>query len=179
MWDEAHLVAQKAIKDAVSYNQQRWDKHHKESAFQLGDQVLVSTYNFANLSGPKKLQDSWVGPFMIKKMHGPNAAELILTGDMLRKHPTFPVSLLKPWKDPELEKFPLRKNEPIEPPVIPEPVSAITKILKHKLVKIAGKDTRLYLVRFKGKSSDEDKWLKESDIPDSDKILRNYRASKR
>ncbi|MBW0509301.1 hypothetical protein O181_049016 [Austropuccinia psidii MF-1] len=38
-----------------------------EPDFKEGDQVLVSTLNFNNLKGPKKMRDSFVGPFTIIK----------------------------------------------------------------------------------------------------------------
>jgi hypothetical protein len=72
--------------------------------------MLISTFNFTNLSRPKKLRDSFVGPFTIKKLHGNNAVEVILTGELDRKHPTFPVSLIKPYITSDKEKFPFRKS---------------------------------------------------------------------
>ncbi|MBW0594197.1 hypothetical protein O181_133912 [Austropuccinia psidii MF-1] len=51
-----------------------------EPDFKEGDQVLVSTLNFNNLKGPKKMRDSFVGPFTIIKLFGKNAVEVNLTG---------------------------------------------------------------------------------------------------
>ncbi|MBW0548822.1 hypothetical protein O181_088537 [Austropuccinia psidii MF-1] len=39
-----------------------------EPDFKEGDQVLVSTLNFKNLEGPKKMRDSFVEPFTIINM---------------------------------------------------------------------------------------------------------------
>jgi hypothetical protein len=78
--------------------------------------VLISTVNFNNIKGPKKLKNAFVEPFVVKALHGANAVEVELSGDMERKHPTFPVSL------PDL--FPLRKVvpekelPPLEPPEV-------------------------------------------------------------
>lgn len=74
---------------------ERWDKSHKELKFKGGDKVLISTLNFNNIQGPRKLKDSYVGPFVMIKLHGPNAVEVALTGEFERKHPTFPESLLE------------------------------------------------------------------------------------
>ncbi|MBW0562517.1 hypothetical protein O181_102232 [Austropuccinia psidii MF-1] len=77
-----------------------------------GDQVLVSTLKFNNLKGPKKMRDSFVGPFTIIKLLGKNAVEVKLTEKFSRKHPVFPGSLVKPYFQTEEDKFPSRKNNP-------------------------------------------------------------------
>ena len=92
MITKSQKYAEECVRQSVEYNKTRWDKSHKAPVFKIGDKVLVSTLNFNNLSGPRKLKDSFIGPFVIKYMHGPNAAEVILTGELERKHPTFPVS---------------------------------------------------------------------------------------
>ncbi|MBW0484636.1 hypothetical protein O181_024351 [Austropuccinia psidii MF-1] len=68
-----------------------------EPDFKKGDAVLVSTVNFNSLKGPKKMRDSFVGPFTIIKLIGKNAVEVKLTEEFSRKHPVFPVSLVKPY----------------------------------------------------------------------------------
>ncbi|MBW0558642.1 hypothetical protein O181_098357 [Austropuccinia psidii MF-1] len=67
-----------------------------EPDFKEGDQVLVSKYSFNNLEGPNKMRDSFVGPFTITKLIGKNAVEVKLTEEFSRKHPVFPVILVKP-----------------------------------------------------------------------------------
>ncbi|MBW0503593.1 hypothetical protein O181_043308 [Austropuccinia psidii MF-1] len=57
--------SKKSINDAFYYAKQNWDKSHKVPEFKVGDLVLVSTLNFNNIKGPKKLKDSYVGPFVI------------------------------------------------------------------------------------------------------------------
>ncbi|MBW0560735.1 hypothetical protein O181_100450 [Austropuccinia psidii MF-1] len=94
MWKRACDTAAKCIAEEKEYNKQRWDKTHMEPDFKEGDQVLVSTLNFNNLKGPKKMRDSFVGPFTIIKLIGKNAVEVKLTKDFCRKHPVFPVTLL-------------------------------------------------------------------------------------
>ena len=97
MMQKAESHAQKCVQDATEYNKNRWDKTHKSSDIKVGDQVLISTVNFANMEGPRKLRDAFIGPFVVKAFHGPNAIEVILTGDYMRKHPTFPISLVKKY----------------------------------------------------------------------------------
>ncbi|MBW0572528.1 hypothetical protein O181_112243 [Austropuccinia psidii MF-1] len=83
-----------------------------EPDFREGDQVLVSTLSFNNFKGPKKIRDSFVGPFTIIKFMGKNAVEVKLTKEFSRKHPVFPVGLVKPYFQTEEDKFPSRKKNP-------------------------------------------------------------------
>jgi transposase InsO family protein len=179
MLDITHEHAKKCVQDAAEYNKLRWDKSHKEPSFQIGDKVLLSTVNFNNLGGNRKLKPSFVGPFTIKQLHGKNAVEVILTDEFSRKHPVFPVSLIKPYTSRSSDT-PVVTHVPV--PII-EPLDTsnfkVHKILKDKKERINGKDIRLYLVRYKGQSADKDEWIPEDNIPDGPIHLRNYRASKR
>ncbi|MBW0488977.1 hypothetical protein O181_028692 [Austropuccinia psidii MF-1] len=81
--------------------------------FKEGDQVLVSTLNFINLKGPNKMRDSFLGPFTIINLIGKNALKVKLTEEFSRKHPLFPVSLIKPYFQTEEDKFPSSKKNPL------------------------------------------------------------------
>ncbi|MBW0470551.1 hypothetical protein O181_010266 [Austropuccinia psidii MF-1] len=70
MWKRACDTVSKCINEAKEYRKQRYDKTHMEPDFKEGDQVLVSTQNFDNLKGPKRMRDSFVGPFTIIKPIG-------------------------------------------------------------------------------------------------------------
>ncbi|MBW0565080.1 hypothetical protein O181_104795 [Austropuccinia psidii MF-1] len=78
--DKARHHENRCIQDSFKYSEERWDKSHKPPDFRIGNLVLVSTLNFNNIIGPKKLKDLFSGPFMIKALHGPNAGQLELTG---------------------------------------------------------------------------------------------------
>ncbi|MBW0481974.1 hypothetical protein O181_021689 [Austropuccinia psidii MF-1] len=99
-------TASKCIAEAKEYNKQRYDKIHVEPDFKEGDQVLLSTLNFNNLKGPKKMRYSFVGPFNIIKLIGKSVVEFRLTEEFFRKHPVFPVSLVKPYFQTGEDKFP-------------------------------------------------------------------------
>ncbi|MBW0507723.1 hypothetical protein O181_047438 [Austropuccinia psidii MF-1] len=86
----------RCMQDYFKYAKERWDKSYKRPDFKIGDLVLVSTLKFNNIKGPKKLKDSFTQPFMIKALHGSNAVQLELTGELINKQPAFPVSLIKP-----------------------------------------------------------------------------------
>ncbi|MBW0571204.1 hypothetical protein O181_110919 [Austropuccinia psidii MF-1] len=81
MWKSACDTAAKCIADAKEYNKQ-------------------------SLKGPKKMRDSFLGPFTSIKLIWKNAVEVKLTEELSRKHPFFPLSLFKPYFQKEEDKFP-------------------------------------------------------------------------
>ncbi|MBW0510048.1 hypothetical protein O181_049763 [Austropuccinia psidii MF-1] len=181
MWKRACDTAARCIAEAKEYNKQRWVKYHMKPDFKEGYQVLVSTLNFNNLKGPRKMRDSFVGTFTITKLIGENAVEVKFTEEFSRKHPVFPVSLVKQYFQTEEDKFPSRKKNPTPPEIVevedyPGPVK---KIIKARKIRLNGKAQRQYLVRFKNQTTDKDKWLEEDDIPDGNIHLRRFRASRR
>ncbi|MBW0524184.1 hypothetical protein O181_063899 [Austropuccinia psidii MF-1] len=111
MLDKARHHSNRCMQDSFRYAKERWDKSHQPLDFKIGDLLLVSTLNFNNIRGPNKLKYSFAGPFMIKALHGPNAVQLELTGELMNKKPAFPVSLIKPYRSSDKELFPLR-NKP-------------------------------------------------------------------
>ncbi|MBW0519120.1 hypothetical protein O181_058835 [Austropuccinia psidii MF-1] len=135
-------TAAKCIAEAKEYNMKRWDKSHMEPDFKEGDQVLVSTLNFNNLKGPKKMRDSFVGPFTIIKLIGKNVVEVKLTEEFSRKHQVFPVSLIKPYFQTEEDKFPSRKKNPTPAEIaeIEDYPGPAKKIIKAWKISLNGKD---------------------------------------
>ncbi|MBW0481846.1 hypothetical protein O181_021561 [Austropuccinia psidii MF-1] len=181
MWKRACDTSSKCIAEAKEYNKQRWDKSHMEPDFKEGDQVLVSTLNFNNLKGPKKMRDSFVGPFTIIKLIGKNAVEVKLPEEFSRKHPVFPVSLFKPYFHTEEDKFPSRKKSPTPPEIVEveDSPGQVKKIIRARKIRLNGRDRRQYLVRFKNQTSDKDKWLADDAIPDGNLNFRIFGASRR
>ncbi|MBW0474150.1 hypothetical protein O181_013865 [Austropuccinia psidii MF-1] len=80
--------AKQSTNDAFDYAKQKWDKGHKVPDFKVGQLVLVSTLNFKDIKGPEKLKHSYVGPFVIFALHGTNAVQVELSGELYNKHPT-------------------------------------------------------------------------------------------
>ncbi|MBW0510883.1 hypothetical protein O181_050598 [Austropuccinia psidii MF-1] len=121
------------MQDSFKYAKERGDKSHKPPDFKIGDLVLVSTLNFENIRGPKKFKSSFSGPFMIKALHGPNAVRLELTGELMNKHPTFAVSLIKSYSLSDRKLFPLRNKPTLEiPPLEEGDEKKIVKVLKER-----------------------------------------------
>ncbi|MBW0468616.1 hypothetical protein O181_008331 [Austropuccinia psidii MF-1] len=126
------------------------------------------------------MRDSFVGPLTIIKLIGKNSVEVKLIEEFSRKHPVFPVSLVKPYFQTEEYKFPSRKKNPTPPEIVevgdsPGPVK---RIIKARKIRLDGKDQRQYLVRLKNQTADKDKWLAEDDIPDGNLHSRRFRASR-
>ncbi|MBW0504075.1 hypothetical protein O181_043790 [Austropuccinia psidii MF-1] len=181
MWKKDCDTADKCIAEAKEYNKQTYDKTHKEPDFKEGDQVLVSTFNFNNLKGPKKMRDSFVGPFTIIKLIGKNEVEVRLTEEFPSKHPVFPVSLVKPYFQTGEYKFPSRKHTTTLPDIVEleDSLGPVKKIIKARKIRLNSKDQRQYFVRFKNQTADKDKWLAEEAIPNESLHLKRLRASRR
>ncbi|MBW0521757.1 hypothetical protein O181_061472 [Austropuccinia psidii MF-1] len=110
-------------------------------------------------------------------LHGTNAVQVELSGELENKHPTFPLSLIKPNQPADKKLFPLRNPIPLTvPPVEQNEDKKIKKVIKER--RLRGKNQREYLVRYRN-AVYEDEWLEESEIPDSDKLLRKVRHERR
>ncbi|MBW0537743.1 hypothetical protein O181_077458 [Austropuccinia psidii MF-1] len=177
MLDKARHHANRCMQDSFKYAKERWDKSHKPPDFKIRDLVLVSTSNFNNIKGTKKLKDSFSGTFMIKALHRPNAVQLELTGELMEKHPTFPVGLIKPYSSSDKELFPLRSKPPLEiPPLAEGEEKKIVKCLKERRTR--NKKEREFLVRYRNPAQ-EDEWLLGKDITNADKLLRRFRHERK
>ncbi|MBW0498358.1 hypothetical protein O181_038073 [Austropuccinia psidii MF-1] len=139
-----------------------------EPDFKDGNQVLVSTLNFNNLKGPKKMRDSFLGPFTIIKLIGKNAVEVRLTEEFSRKHPVFPVTLVKTYFQTGEDRFPSRNKTytPKDIVDVEDSPGPVKNIIKGRKIGLNGKDQRQYLVRFKNQTANKDTWLEEESIPD-------------
>ncbi|MBW0498306.1 hypothetical protein O181_038021 [Austropuccinia psidii MF-1] len=118
MLDKVKHHEKQSMNDAFDFAKQKWEKSHKVPDLKVGDLVLVSIMNFNNIKGPKKLKDSYVGPFVIVALHGTNAVEVQLSGELENKHPTFPISLIKPYQPADKELFPSRNTPPLTVPPV-------------------------------------------------------------
>ncbi|MBW0570238.1 hypothetical protein O181_109953 [Austropuccinia psidii MF-1] len=165
------------MNDAFKYAKQKWDKSHKTPQLKVGDLILVSTLSFNNIKGPKKLKDSFAGQFIIKALHGTNAVQVELSGELENKHLTFPVSLVKHYTSSDNELFPLRNETPLEvPPLDQSEEKKVLRFLKER--RIRGKDEREYLVRYRNPQH-EDEWIVVERIPDFQSFLRIFRHERR
>ncbi|MBW0551892.1 hypothetical protein O181_091607 [Austropuccinia psidii MF-1] len=110
--------AKQSMNEAFDYAKKKWNKSNKVPDLKVGDKALVSTLNYNNIEGPKELKYSYVGPFVIFSLHGNNAVQVELSGELENKHPTFPVSLIKPYRPADKELFTLRNPTPLTVPPV-------------------------------------------------------------
>ncbi|MBW0577406.1 hypothetical protein O181_117121 [Austropuccinia psidii MF-1] len=176
MLDKARKHAVRCMEDSFAYAKDKWDKSHATQDFKVGDLALVSTTNFNIIKGCKKLKDSFSGPFVIKTLHGENADEVELSEELSNKHPTFPMSLIIPYKSSDAEKIPLTNRVPqVIPPIESSGSKKITKVLKER--KLRTNKVREYLVRYSDPTC-KDEWLPEKDIPEATNLLRSFRHTR-
>ncbi|MBW0590838.1 hypothetical protein O181_130553 [Austropuccinia psidii MF-1] len=165
------------MNDAFEYAKQKWDKSPKAPELKGGDLILVSTLNFNNIQGPKKLKDSFAGPLINKPLHGTNAVKVELSKELQNKHPAFRVSLLKHYNYNDKEFFPLRNETLLEvPPLDQSEDKRVLKVFKER--RLRGKNGIEYSFRYKNPQR-EDEWLSENKIPDSQRFLRIFRHERR
>ncbi|MBW0563335.1 hypothetical protein O181_103050 [Austropuccinia psidii MF-1] len=154
--DKLRHHANQSMNDAFEYAKQKWDKSHKTPEFKVGDLILISTLNFNNIKGPKKLKYSFAGPVIIKALHGENAVQVEISRKLENKHPNFPVSLVKHYISSDKELFPLRNETPLEvPPLDQSEEKKLLKVLKER--RLRGKikentwsDTEIHNMKMNG-----------------------------
>ncbi|MBW0582808.1 hypothetical protein O181_122523 [Austropuccinia psidii MF-1] len=163
--DKLRHHSNQRMNDAFEYATQKWDKTHKTPEFKVADLILVSTLRFNSIKGPKRFKDSIAGPFIIKYLHGTNAVQVELSGELENKHPSFPVILVKHYTSSEKELFPLRIETPLEiPPLDQSEEKKVLKVLKERRLRV--KNEIEYLVRYRNPPH-EDEWIVAEKIPDS------------
>ncbi|MBW0555687.1 hypothetical protein O181_095402 [Austropuccinia psidii MF-1] len=91
---------------------------------------------------------------------------------LCNKHPTFPVSLIKPYSSTDKELFSLRNKPPLKiPPLEEGEEKKIVKVLKERRTR--NKKVREYLVRYRHPTQ-EAEWLLDKDIRNADRLLRRF-----
>ena len=115
--------------------------------------------------GTQKLMPKYVGPYKIEKKVGPVAYRLVMPAKS-SIHPTFHVSLLKPYKGSTEEL-----NEQAAPPapvmIGHDKLVTIEKLLDHEDRKTPGRNStlkRFFLVRWQGYPPSEDSWEPEKEL---------------
>ncbi|MBW0555109.1 hypothetical protein O181_094824 [Austropuccinia psidii MF-1] len=131
MLDKVKHHAKQSMNEAFDYAKQKWDKSNKVPDFKAGDLVLVSALNFNDIKGPKKLEDSYVGPFVFFALHGTNAFRVELSGELQNKHHNIPVSLIKPYQKADKKPLPSKNSTHLTvPPVEQSEDKKIKKFIK-------------------------------------------------
>lgn len=117
VYERVHL-AQDAMQDAQVRQERYANLARRDDAFQVGDQVLLSTEDLNVKFEPKvsKLQHKFVGPFMIVEVITPVTYKLALPANIYKVHPVFHVSKLRRYVQSDPDEFPDREDVNIQPP---------------------------------------------------------------
>ena len=151
----------------------QYDKHHRDVQFSIGDQVLLSTKNLnlasLVLTPSRKFLPRFVGPFEITSIISSVAYRLNLPHTM-KIHPTFHISLLKPYINSD--KF-LRPQPP--PPEI------IDNTEEFEVERIIGERKRYnhveYLIKWKGYPDSDNTWEPLENLANTTDALEHFRTS--
>ncbi|MBW0468125.1 hypothetical protein O181_007840 [Austropuccinia psidii MF-1] len=105
--------------------------------------------------------------------------EVILTEEFSRKHPVFPVSLVKPYHQTGEDMFPsrIKSNTPQYIVEVEGSHGPVSNFMKTRKIRLNLKYHRQYLVSFKNHTADKDKWFVDDSISDGDIHLRRFGAS--
>ncbi|MBW0585759.1 hypothetical protein O181_125474 [Austropuccinia psidii MF-1] len=92
---------------------------------------------------------------MVKALHGPNAVQSKLTGELINKHSTSPVSLIEPYSSSDKELFLLRNKPQLEiPPLEEGEEKKIVKVITERRTR--NKKEREYIVRYRNSSQQDE-----------------------
>lgn len=169
---DAQSRAIESIQHAFNYTKSRWDKSHKEVAYQPGDEVRLSSKFFDFIGTQNKLKPAWIGPFVVKSMRGPNAVEVDLPEEYRSRHPVFPVSLTELHRsNPDI--FSSRREHTPQYPAVEQDDQGqdlweIDFIRRERTKRTAYGPVKEYLVHWKGWDVSHDSWVPEQDLQADD-----------
>ena len=143
------------------------DKSRVDKAFCLGDKVLLSTKNLKLKNEERtvdraKLLPKYVGPYEITELIGKVAYRLALP-ESTKIHPVLHVSLLYPYKDPEVFPGAIRQAVPLDW-LEGDPTFEVEEISDHKILFSGGKRSVTYLIKWAGFSDIHDTWEPEKSL---------------
>ena len=162
--------AKRCIQAAQQRQKRYYDMFRRDTSFQEGEDVLLSTKNL-NLrrTGDKgstpKLLPKWIGPFKVTKVVGKGAYQLDLPST-LKVHNVFHVSLLKNYRSDG-------RVQPPDPVVCEddgEEYFYIDRVLDHRINKRGRRQYKEYLVKWAGYGTEHNSWEPESSLIETDQL---------
>ncbi len=168
VWDSAHRHLQQAVRrQRITADARRTPT----PTYLPGQKVWLSTRDIRLRLPCRKLSPRFVGPFTILEQVNPVTYKLQLPAQY-KIHPTFHVSLLKPYF-PSVSPEPGLVEEPPLPLIIDE--GAIYRV--HEILNSRRRGGRLeYLVDWEGYGPEERSWVPRDDILDP-VLLEEFHAS--
>lgn len=168
---ETHQHIQQQTLKAQQRQAHNADLSRKETTFNIGDQVLLSTANLKTTRPSRKLDFNRTGPFTIISKIGKVAYRLALPSSMALLHPVFHVSLLEPWHNPQTTTNIPRQPAPPPPDIInQEPEYEVEDILDSRV----HRRQRQYLIKWFGYPLHESTWEPESSLEHSQDLLQSW-----
>ena len=176
---EAKSCIEAAQQRAADY----YNRNKKPVTFSPGQLVMLSTKNLRDLShGSRKMLPRWVGPYAVVRMVGTAAVELRLPSDM-RIHPTFHVSLIRPYRSrtPDATADVMdTEPEPVVWLADKQPLYSVERVLDYRCRRVrSGKRVRNvheWLVKWTGYSSEHNSWEPARNFtPDLKAVLEEVR----
>lgn len=146
-----------------------YDNKHRDVQFSVGDWVLLSSRNIKLRRASQKLADKFLGPFQVVRRVGKNAYRLQLPQKYGRIHPTFHVSLLKPY----------HRRHGTEPPN-PVDVEGEEEWLVEEILDVGGTGKRRkWLVKWQGWSHDHNTWEPREHLTNAQEAMQRFERKKR
>ena len=188
--DELAKRIRAAVETARVHTEKAQAKQRKDAAagrravqVQAGDKAWLSNRNMRMDSAGRvrKLEALFYGPYTIKAMHGPNAAELELPAGC-QLHPVFNTDLLRKYVDGTAE-FPERPQRDTRPGPVPEEdpaaggpaageptyeVEAVTAKRTSRRNKVE------YRLRWRGWPEEQSSWVPEEQCGDCGELVADY-----
>ncbi len=160
VWDAAHHQLQRAVRR----RKMTADLRRSETpTYQPGQKVWLSTRDIRMCLPCKKLSPRYVGPFTITRQINP-VTYLLQLPPQYRIHPSFHVSLLKPYHSPV---SPSTEPGPTEEPPLPSILEDGTIYKVKEILDSRRRGGQLeYLVDWEGYGPEEQSWIPRNDILD-------------
>jgi len=147
----------------------------REVEYEVGQKVLLNVKNFTMPEGlTPKFMSKFAGPFPIVERVFKDVYKLELPPE-IKVHPTFHVSLLKPFREHNL--WPNRKQVIRPPPnLVGDHLEyEVETILKSRNHRIKGKE---YLVKWRGYHEKEATWVAAKDMVNAKEVVENFEKNR-
>jgi len=151
------------------------NKKRRYVSFEDGDWILVDAGKvglWPTVAGtPGSLQNSWVGPFQVRRVISETVVDVDFPPQFNRMHSKIHVDKVKQFIWNDEERFPGRMVQPPEPVVISGHEEwHVEKILDEKLIGRGSSRRPHYLVQWKDRPMERLKWLPRENLETEDGV---------